>query len=68
MYFRDIQDHVSQLVSRVDGTREMVTKAMQVNRALIDVNQKEVVKGLAVSVTVCEYFYFWRRLRCAGWI
>jgi magnesium transporter len=46
-YFRDIQDHVSRLVGTLDGMREMLTTAMQVNLALVANNQNEVVKRLA---------------------
>ncbi len=46
-YFRDIQDHVSRLVGQVDGMRDMLTTAMQVNLALVANNQNEVVKRLA---------------------
>lgn len=46
-YFRDIQDHVSRLVGMLDGMREMLTTAMQVNLALVANNQNEVVKRLA---------------------
>jgi len=46
-YFRDVQDHVSRLVGLVDGMREMLTTAMQVNLALVAHNQNEVVKRLA---------------------
>ena len=46
-YFRDIQDHVSRLVSLIDGMRDMLTTAMQVNLALVANNQNEVVKRLA---------------------
>ena len=46
-YFRDVQDHVSRLVGLVDGMREMLTTAMQVNLALVGHNQNEVVKRLA---------------------
>jgi magnesium transporter len=46
-YFRDIQDHVSRLVGLIDGMREMLTTAMQVNLALVANNQNEVVKRLA---------------------
>jgi len=46
-YFRDFQDHVSRLVGLVDGMREMLTTAMQVNLALVGYNQNEVVKRLA---------------------
>ncbi len=46
-YFRDIQDHVSRLVAQIDGMRDMLTTAMQVNLALVANNQNEVVKRLA---------------------
>lgn len=46
-YFRDIQDHVSRLVGLIDGMRDMLTTAMQVNLALVANNQNEVVKRLA---------------------
>ena len=46
-YFRDIQDHVARLVGLLDGMREMLTTAMQVNLALAAHSQNEVVKQLA---------------------
>lgn len=46
-YFRDIQDHVARLAGLIDGMREMLTTAMQVNLALVANNQNEVVKKLA---------------------
>jgi len=46
-YFRDIQDHVSRLVGLIDGMRDMLTTAMQVNLDLVANNQNEVVKQLA---------------------
>ncbi len=46
-YFRDIQDHVSRMVGLIDGMRDMLTTAMQVNLALVANNQNEVVKRLA---------------------
>jgi len=46
-YFPDIQDHVARLVGLVDGMRDMLTTAMQVNLALVANNQNEVVKRLA---------------------
>lgn len=46
-YFRDIQDHVSRLVGQIDGMRDMLTTAMQVNLALVANNQNDVVKRLA---------------------
>ncbi|MFN7664042.1 MAG: magnesium and cobalt transport protein CorA [Inhella sp.] len=46
-YFRDIQDHIARLVGLIDGMRDMLTTAMQVNLALVANNQSEVVKRLA---------------------
>lgn len=46
-YFRDVQDHVARLVGLLDGMREMLTTAMQVNLALVANSQNEVVKRLA---------------------
>lgn len=46
-YLRDVQDHVARLVGLLDGMREMLTTAMQVNLALVAHNQNEVVKRLA---------------------
>lgn len=47
VYYRDIQDHVTRLISAIDSLREMVSAAMQVNLALVAVRQNEVVKSLA---------------------
>ena len=47
VYFRDIHDHVIRLLSRIDETREMLTAAMQVNLALVTVEQNESVRRLA---------------------
>jgi magnesium transporter len=46
-YLRDVQDHVARVVGLIDGMREMLTTAMQVNLALVAHNQNEVVKRLA---------------------
>lgn len=46
-YFRDVHDHVARLIETLDGLREMLTTAMQVNLALVGVRQNEVVKALA---------------------
>ena len=47
VYFRDIHDHVMRLLSTIDETREMLTAAMQVNLALVSVEQNEAVKRMA---------------------
>ena len=46
-YFRDVQDHVARVVGSIDNMREMLTSAMQMNLALVGVQQNEVVKRLA---------------------
>ena len=46
-YFRDVHDHVARIIATLDGLREMLTTAMQVNLALVAVKQNEVVKALA---------------------
>ena len=46
-YFRDVQDHVARLVGLIDGMRDMLTTAIQVNLALVAHHQSEVVKRLA---------------------
>jgi magnesium transporter len=72
-YFRDIQDHVARLVGQIDGMRDMLTTAMQVNLALVANNQNEVVKRLAsypvaVGVTLLGCVGVYRRLRRAAWV
>lgn len=47
VYFRDIHDHVIRLLATLDETREMLTAAMQVNLALVSVEQNEAVRRLA---------------------
>jgi magnesium transporter len=46
-YFRDVHDHVAREIATLDGLREMLATAMQVNLALVAVRQNEVVKALA---------------------
>ncbi|AYP24098.1 magnesium and cobalt transport protein CorA [Pantoea agglomerans] len=46
-YIRDVQDHARHVVTDAEDMREMLTSAMQVNLALVTVQQNEVVKKLA---------------------
>ncbi|MDB6063174.1 MAG: corA, partial [Verrucomicrobiaceae bacterium] len=46
-YFRDVHDHAARIISTLDNLREMLTAAMQVNLALVQMRQNEVVKRLA---------------------
>jgi magnesium transporter len=46
-YFRDVYDHLLRLNAALDGMRDTITTAIQVNLALIAVDQTEVSKRLA---------------------
>ncbi|MDR3087159.1 MAG: magnesium and cobalt transport protein CorA [Azoarcus sp.] len=46
-YFRDVYDHLLRLNSALDSMRDTVTTAIQVNLALIAINQTEISKRLA---------------------
>ncbi|WP_345829986.1 magnesium and cobalt transport protein CorA [Erwinia sp. HDF1-3R] len=46
-YIRDVEDHASHVVSDAEDMREMLTTAMQMNLALVSVQQNEVGKKLA---------------------
>jgi magnesium transporter len=47
LYFRDVFDHAVRVNEATDTVREMLTAAMSVNLALVNVAQGEVVKRLA---------------------
>jgi magnesium transporter len=46
-YYRDVYDHLQRIVRGVEGRREMVTTAIQVNLAMITLSENEVTKRLA---------------------
>jgi len=45
-YLRDVQDHVLQVVERVDGFRELLSSILSVNHTLVSLAQNEEVKNL----------------------
>ena len=45
-YVRDVQDHVVQVVERVEGFRELLQNILSVNLTLVSVQQNEEVKSL----------------------
>ena len=45
-YLRDVQDHVVQVVERVEGFRELLQNILSVNLTLVSVQQNEEVKSL----------------------
>lgn len=46
-YLRDVQDHAHHVTINAEDMREMLTSAMQVNLALVSVQQSEINKKLA---------------------
>jgi magnesium transporter len=46
-YFRDVYDHLQRIVKTIDGRREMVVTAIQVNLGMISLAEGEVTKRLA---------------------
>src|SRR5215208_1722579 len=45
-YVRDVQDHVLQVVERVDGFRELLSNILSVNHTLVGIDQNEEVKKI----------------------
>ncbi len=45
-YFRDVYDHLIRVVATIDGRREMVVTAIQVNLGMISLSENEVTKRL----------------------
>jgi len=45
-YFRDVYDHLQRIVKTIDGRREMVVTAVQVNLGMISLAESEVTKRL----------------------
>jgi magnesium transporter len=46
-YFRDVYDHLLRVSQQMDGLRDMVTIAMQVNLSMISLSENAVTKRLA---------------------
>jgi len=46
-YFRDVLDHLLRLHASIEGIRDMLTTAIQVNLGMINLNETEVTKKLA---------------------
>jgi magnesium transporter len=46
-YFRDVYDHLTRIHASIEGIREMLATAIQVNLGMINLNETEVTKKLA---------------------
>ena len=51
-YFRDVHDHLSRIVSTVEGIREAVGTAIQVNLSMVAIEESEVTKKLAAWASI----------------
>jgi len=46
-YFRDVADHLARINTSIDGIRETITTAIQVNLSMVTIEESEVNKRLA---------------------
>ena len=51
-YFRDVYDHLHRIHSSIEGIREMLTTAIQVNLGMISLADNEVTKKLAAWAAI----------------
>src|SRR4030095_3431716 len=51
-YFRDVYDHLHRIHATIEGIREMLTTAIQVNLGMISLSESEVTKKLAAWAAI----------------
>ena len=51
-YFRDVYDHLHRIHGTIEGIREMLTTAIQVNLGMISLSENEVTKKLAAWAAI----------------
>jgi magnesium transporter len=51
-YFRDVYDHLHRIHGTIEGIREMLTTAIQVNVGMISLSETEVTKKLAAWAAI----------------
>jgi magnesium transporter len=51
-YFRDVYDHLYRIHGSIEGIREMLTTAIQVNLGMINLSETEVTKKLAAWAAI----------------
>lgn len=51
-YFRDVYDHLHRIHASIEGIREMLTTAIQVNLGMISLSESEVTKKLAAWAAI----------------
>ncbi|MBA3477718.1 MAG: magnesium and cobalt transport protein CorA [Lautropia sp.] len=58
-YFRDVADHLSRINGQIDTMRETIATAIQVNLAMVTIEESEVTKRLAAWASI---FAVWTAL------
>ena len=51
-YFRDVYDHLHRIHATIEGIRDMLTTAIQVNLGMISLSESEVTKRLAAWAAI----------------
>ena len=51
-YFRDVHDHLSRIVLAIDGVRDTIVTAIQVNLSTVTIEESEVTKQLAAWAAI----------------
>lgn len=51
-YFRDVNDHLVRLATRLEGIREAISTAIQVNLAMVGIEESEITKKLAAWASI----------------
>lgn len=51
-YFRDVNDHLARLATRLEGIREAISTAIQVNLAMVGIEESEITKKLAAWASI----------------
>jgi len=51
-YFRDVYDHLHRIHLTIEGIRDMLTTAIQVNLGMISLSESEVTKRLAAWAAI----------------
>lgn len=51
-YFRDIHDHLNRIITTLDGVRDTITTAIQVNLSIVTIDESEVTKKLAAWASI----------------
>lgn len=51
-YFRDVNDHLARIATGIDGIREAIATAIQVNLAMVGIEESEITKKLAAWASI----------------